>query len=98
MFEADIYLMVLYYVNVLQPVEEKQLRKRLRQALPSLGLTMKARSLSVAEVLRNLEYRRLVSRRGGLLITTGKGFRRLGALGVARSRDNGRLFFLSRMI
>ncbi len=98
MYEPDIYLTTLYYVNVLQPVDSRSLAKRLRKAAPHLKLARGSRALPLSRVLTGLQGAGLVHRRSGSFVISPKGLRRLAGFGVARSRDNNRLFFLRKLV
>jgi|HubBroStandDraft_6_1064221.scaffolds.fasta_scaffold36983_2 hypothetical protein len=94
MYEADQPLLLLYLVNVLQPVSATELR---REFLKNFSGSPVSRSEFEALVLQLL-HNRLILRREKLYAVTSTGLQRISTFGLSRARDRNRLFFIKRLL
>jgi len=94
MYEADRPLILLYLVNVLQPVAESRLREEFgvisNQKQPTL--------FEIRQMLRNLLKNRLVIKRKSLYAVSGTGLQMVSSIGLSLSRDRNRLFFIKKLL
>jgi hypothetical protein len=93
---GDTYFLVLYLINVLQPVTRGDLfREVIRTAKPS------PENLDIhfaSEALRELVKKGLVAEYRGTFSCTILGNQRAAKLGLRRARDKNRLFFLKNSL
>ncbi len=91
MNRGDVYFLVLFVVNVFQPVTKADLFKEFARTAPSSegGLDVQA-----SEALKELIKRGLVVETSGTLSCTILGNQRTAKLGLRKARDKNRLFFL----
>jgi len=97
MNSGDAYFLVLYVVNVFQPVSrEDMLAEAIRTAKAGddVGLDQQ----TALEALKRLIRRKLVIEDRGLLSSTVLGGQRAAKLGLRKARDKGRLFFLKNLL
>jgi hypothetical protein len=94
MYEADQPLLLLYLVNVLQPVSANELRREFQKNFSGSPVTRSEFDELVSQLLDS----RLILRRGKLYAVTGTGLQQISTLGLSRARDRNRLFFIKRLL
>jgi hypothetical protein len=94
MYEADQPLLLLYLVNVLQPVSATELRREFQKNFSGSPVARSEFDGLVLQLLRS----RLILRRGKLYTVTGTGLQQVSTLGLSRARDRNRLFFIKRLL
>jgi hypothetical protein len=94
MYESDRPLVLLYLVNVLQPVSAAQLRREFLKHSDNSSSTKAEFNKSLLQLLQN----RLILRRKKLYTVTGIGLQRVSSFGLSRARDRNRLFFIKKLM
>ena len=93
MYESDRPLILLYLVNVLQPVPRARLRKEY-ETLSQVNITLSGFNQMLEQLVRTgfvLKKKRLYS-------VSGSGLQRVSAFGLARIRDRNRLFLIKKLL
>jgi hypothetical protein len=98
MYDADRPLMLLYLINVLQPVRPGHLRREFESFARSQGVDAESFVSGFGRILGQLKQNRLVLKRHGRFSVTSSGLQKVAAFGLARSRDRNRLFFLKKLL
>jgi len=98
MYQSDKSLVLLLLVNVLQPIPATRLKSEFDQILRrQLGKTSEQEPHFEA-LIKRLENATLIIKKGQEYSVTLAGLQKIGALGLERLRDKGRLFFLKRLM
>jgi len=94
MYEADRPLVLLYLINVLQPVSAARLRREFQKNSETSTSTRSEFDETLLQLLRN----HLILRRKKLYTVTGTGLQRVSSFGLSRARDRNRLFFIKKLM
>jgi hypothetical protein len=94
MYTGDRPLMLLYLVNVLQPVSEA----RLRREFGKLSNDAVPTSSEFREMVRQLLRNRFILKRKSLYAVTSSGLQKVSSFGLGRARDRNRLFLIKKLL
>jgi len=89
-------VLILYLVNLWQPVELARLRKELNRYHPREEGSKPSRVVDLDATVKKLLLRKLILQAKGRYSVTLKGLESVSALGLGRLRDKFRLFNLKR--
>jgi hypothetical protein len=98
MYDSDRPFILLYLINVLQPVSAARLRREFEKLTPGRQNRHVTPSLGFAQMMERHSNNRLIFKRKGLYAVTGAGLQAVSAFGLARARDRNRLFLLKELL
>jgi len=91
-------LLILYLINVLQPVDASSLATEYRGSVKSASTDTTRSAGELSAAVKRLVKNRLVFESKGRYAVTAKGLHRITTVGLNRSRDKNRLFNLKKML
>jgi hypothetical protein len=98
MAETDYFLLILYLINVNQPVSSDALASEYENFLRGIPRLKSEARLPFEEVVARLIKDGSALVQGGLYSITLHGLRKIAASGLDRSRDKNRLFLLKTLL
>ena len=98
MVDDDVVTLVLYLVNILQPVEPSFLKKEFDRYPPVQGKHKSQVQTDFDSAIRGLISKKLVMQSKGRYSVTLRGLEGIAELGLSRLRDKNRLFILKKSL